>query len=260
MSFGTGIAVLSISFFGYYLATDEEDPILDLEMLSHTQLVISTDGVLTELWVDYRAAVDNDLNLMQIDINEVKVRLERHPQIKSATVKRVFPDLLTISIKERVPMFRMKIKTTTGVSKVVLIDEAGTIFENVAFSDKVLRRLPYVAGVNVHMNDEGYYPIETIPVLAELMKVAWQKYPNIARGWSVIYADDLIMAHSFTEGYIRVRSRAVKEVLFAPENFVRQLDRLDYILDNHSVPNVTSISRVNLSLVDQPTVEFANNL
>ena len=67
------------------------------------------------------------------------------------------------------------------------------------------------------------------------------------------------MAQTFRDGYIRVRSESVREILFRPENFTEQLEKLEYILDSEGGPAVPSISRVNLSLLDQPTVEFANN-
>ena len=56
-----------------------------------------------------------------------------------------------------------------------------------------------------------------------------------------------------------MRSRGIEEILFSPKNFENQLEKLQYILDIHGGPSVSSVSRVNLSLLDQPTVEFANN-
>ncbi len=81
----------------------------------------------------------------------------------------------------------------------------------------------------------------------------------MARDWGIVFADQLIMAKSFTDGYIRVRARGIEEIVFGPEDFENQLEKLQYILDNHGGPSVSSVSRVNLSLSNQPTVEFANN-
>jgi cell division septal protein FtsQ len=198
---------------------------------------------------------------MQIDMSGLKATLERFPQIKDASIERQFPSTLCVKVRERFPVFRMKVKDEIGESMVLLVDDEGNVFRNIKFPDHLLNRLPYLAGIELHRKGEGdgYEQISAVPCLAELLYIARRDFPELSHDWGVVYADQLIQAQTFTAGYIRVRSRGVKEILFGPKDFGKQLEKLEYILDSQGGPSVSSISRVNLSLLDQPTVEFANN-
>jgi hypothetical protein len=257
VSLGTGSLVLALALLGYYVAKTPKAQALHDAAASFVELDIQTDGVLPPAWIEYRMALAENLGLLQIDMTTVKETLESYPQIKEASIEREFPSKLCVRVRERVPAFRMKLKQESGESEIYLVDEEGYVFRNIRFPDQVTARLPFIAGVDLHQSTTGYHPIASVPLLAELYRTVSENYPDIARSWSVLFADQLIMAQSFTEGYIRVQSTVVPEILFRPENFAKQLERLDYILDSQGGVSVSSVSRVNLSLLDQPTVEFA---
>ncbi|MCZ6672288.1 MAG: FtsQ-type POTRA domain-containing protein [Verrucomicrobia bacterium] len=259
ISLGTGSTVLGLSLLGYYFINTPKTPATNTTAASFVHLEIQTDGVLPAPWIEFRMALEENLGLMQIDMSGVKAILETYPQIKAASVERKFPKTLCVRVQERFPVFRMKVKEASGESVVLLVDEEGFVFKNIRYPDRLINRLPYLAGVDLHRTVDGYVPIQGVACLAELFHVARTNFPDLAREWRVVYADQLIMAKSFTKGYIRVRSRGVKEILFSPKNFEKQLEKLQYILDSHGGPSVSYITRVNLSLLDQPTVEFANN-
>lgn len=259
VSLGTGSLVLALSLLGYYLAKTPKARALHDAASSFVELDIQTDGVLPTAWIEYRMGLVENLGLLQIDMTTVKETLESYPQIKEASVEREFPSKLYVRVRERTPAFRMKLKAESGEHEIYMVDDEGHVFRNIRFPDHMTADLPFIAGVNLHQSTNGYHPIASVPLLAKLYQIAKKKNPDIARSWSVLFADQLIMAQSFTEGYIRVQSRVVPEILFRPENFEKQLDRLDYILDNQRPGSLSSVSRVNLSLLDQPTVEFARN-
>jgi len=259
ISFGAGSAVLGLSLLGYYLVNTPKAPVIHAAAASLVKLDIQTDGVLPEPWIEFRMGLEQNLGLMQIDMSQLKATLERFPQIKEASIERQFPNTLNVSVRERFPIFRMKVKDERGEFQILLVDREGFVFRNIKYAAHVVNPLPYLAGVELHRNGDGFLPIRSVPRLADLFHVARTEFPELAREWEVVYADQLIMAKSFTKGYIRVRSTGVKEILFSPENFEKQLEKLQYILDSHGGPTVSSVSRVNLSLLDQPTVEFANN-
>ena len=68
------------------------------------RLQIHTDGVLTEGEVATAARVEAGMNLMEIDLNEVRERIVKLPMAVHAEVIRELPDLLEIRVKERVPI------------------------------------------------------------------------------------------------------------------------------------------------------------
>lgn len=259
ISLGTGCAVLALSLLGYYIVNTPKAPTIHAAAASFINLDIETDGVLPKAWIEFRMGLEQNLGLMQVDMSDLKKSVERFPQIKDVSIERRFPNTLCVKVHERFPVFRIKAKQPNGVSEILLVDDEGFVFRNIKFPNSVVGRLPFLAGVNLHKSDIGYHSIDSVPLLSELLQVARTEYPDLSRGWEVIFADQLIMAETFTEGYIRVRSTGVNEILFSPENFPEQLEKLEYILDSEGGPTVSSVSRVNLSLLDQPTVEFANN-
>ena len=259
ISLSTGSSVLGLSLLAYYFVNVPKAPAIHAAAASIVKVQIESDGVLPAPWIEFRMGLEQNLGLMQINMSKLKANLERFPQIKAASIERRFPNTLWVGVHERFPVFRIKAKDVDGVSTHLLVDEEGFVFRNIRFPDEMIDRLPYLAGVELHHTADGYLPIAGVPRLAELFHVAHTQFPDLARDWRVVFADQLIMAQSFTKGYIRVGSRTVKEILFSPENFEKQLEKLQYILDSQGGASVSSVSRVNLSLVDQPTVVFANN-
>lgn len=258
ISLGTGSLVLGLSLLGYYFVNTPPKQALHDVASSFVEIEIETDGVLPPSWIEYRMALENNLGLLQIDMTSVKSALESYPQIKEASVEREFPSKLHVRVRERMPVFRIKVKDEIGESQIYMVDEEGFVFKNIRFPDQAINHLPFIAGVDLQRNDSGYHPITSVPCLAELYKVACSEYPELAREWSILFADRLIRGKNFTKGYIRVHSLSVPEILFSPKQFADQLEKLDYILDSQGGPSVSFVSRVNLSVLDQPTVEFAS--
>ena len=48
------------------------------------------------------------LNCLNMNVGEVKNRLDRNPWIESVTVRRELPDRLLIDVREKVPAFWMR--------------------------------------------------------------------------------------------------------------------------------------------------------
>ena len=254
---GTCALVLGLPLGGYYLFHNSSSIVATVQVESPLQVEIQTGRFLPESWIESRLDLDPALGLMQIDLLGVKANLEKYPEIKSASVERHFPNVLRVSVQERYPFFRMKVSGKNGRYSILLVDEEGHVFQNVNCPQHLLRRIPFLGGIVLHPTPFGYRPIEGAKILADLVKTANDLYPELSRDWVLILADQLILAQTFTEGYIRVRSRTIEEILFAPKQFDKQLERLNYILDNHAGQTGKSLSRVNLSLLNQPTVEYS---
>ncbi len=255
-SFGSCTLVLGASLGGYYLFNTPASTAFNAGAESPVEVEIQTDGFLPESWIELRLDLDHTLGLMQIDMRDLKANLEKYPQIANASVERRFPNMLRVMVRERYPVFRMKVKGTDGRYSILLVDEEGHVFENINCPEHLLRRIPFLAGVVLHRTLDGYQQIDGVKTLANLIHIAKRLYPDLSRDWMLVLADQLILAETFTHGYIRVRSKTIEEILFAPKDFEKQLERLKYILDSHAGSSVSYVSRVNLSLLDQPTVEF----
>lgn len=80
-------------------------------------------------------------NLLSTDVNEVRNGVEKHPWIKKAEVRRLFPSELEISVLERVPVALIKF------DDIYYIDGDGVVFERVASEDEI--SLPIITGVEM---------------------------------------------------------------------------------------------------------------
>ena len=254
---GTCVLLLGLPLGGYYLFHASTSVASNVQVESPVEIEIQPGRFIPDSWIESRLELNPTLGLMQIDLLGVKSNLEKHTEIKSASVERHFPNVLRVSVQERYPVFRMKVLGQNGHHTILLVDEEGHVFENVNCPQHLLRGIPFLSGVVLHPAPHGYRPIAGADILANLVKTAKSLYPELSRDWLLILADQLILARTFTEGYIRVRSRSIEEILFAPKNFEKQLERLKYIVDHHPDPSTRPLSRVNLSLLNQPTVEYA---
>ncbi len=254
---GTCALVLGLPLGGYFLFQNSSSIVATVPEGSPVQVEIQTGRFLPESWIESRLDLDPAQGLMQIDLLDVKANLEKYPEVKRASVERHFPNVLRVSVQERYPFFRLKVSGSNGSYNILLVDEEGHVFKNINCPQHLLRRIPFLGGIILHPTPFGYRPVEGATILADLVKTANDLYPDLSRDWVLILADQLIMAQTFTEGYIRVRSRTIEEILFAPKQFDKQLERLNYILDNHAGKSDKSLARVNLSLLNQPTVEYS---
>jgi hypothetical protein len=85
---------------------------------------IQMDGLqaLSEHHVRYLLDIPQGRTLWQLDLMRIGARLERHPYIKTVTLRRDFPDTLLVTVQERVP--RLAIQTP---QQAVVIDNDAVV-------------------------------------------------------------------------------------------------------------------------------------
>lgn len=64
---------------------------------------IQGNATLTHQDVQYFLALPTEATLLQLDLERMGARLERHPYVKAVTLRRHFPDTLIVTIQERTP-------------------------------------------------------------------------------------------------------------------------------------------------------------
>ena len=122
------------------------------------RFVVVTDGVLTEADVAGASRVELGMNLMNIDLGEVRERVESLPMVTEVEVNRELPDLLEISVKEKVPLAWLSSPPHGVVPRSTangfLIDEKGEVFR----CQKLMKRfldLPVIATHHTIKPTEG---------------------------------------------------------------------------------------------------------
>ena len=130
------------------------------------RLVVQSDGVLSEAGVAAAASVEMGMNLMTIDLKDVRKQLVDLPMVLKADVTRELPDLLQITIEERQPLAWLSCPTQGVIprneAKGYLVDQNGEIFR----CEKLLQRfldLPVIETYEMPKPSEGTR-IESAPV------------------------------------------------------------------------------------------------
>ena len=103
-----------------------------------TDVVVSTDGRLTPDEIKQWAGVTPGMNIIALDIWAVEQRLRQHPWVHTAVVTREFPQRISLTIREREPIARIR------RPEAAYLDGNGNSFVAPASS---LHDLPYVSGL-----------------------------------------------------------------------------------------------------------------
>lgn len=133
------------------------------------RLVVQSDGVLSEADVATVAGIEMGMNLMRIDLKEVKARLDGMPMVLKAEVSRELPDLLTITVVERQPLAWLSCPEQgilpRSETRGFLVDQNGDIFR----CEKLLQRF---LDLPVIETDEMPQPSEGTQVAATAVREA----------------------------------------------------------------------------------------
>lgn len=222
------------------------------------KILFKSNGVLPEQWLSQTLEIKSGTSLMDTDIHHLKYRLEQFGQVRSATVERIFPNALRISIEEHNPVLRMATQVNGGAVEQRLVSEEGTVYRGLGYKQSRLKKLPYV---RPYLHDDGnYLPFSGISRVAELLKLADQKYPQLYRDWEVISLEHYSGNTEFSGEVIEVRTKLVPRIIFSPGmDFDRQLNRLVYILGKVKERGNPSMERIDLSLRSLAAVQFSSS-
>jgi cell division protein FtsQ len=190
-------------------------------------ITLRTDGVLDKETVLRTLALPKTVALMELDLFALRERLLATGQVQTAVLARKFPDILSVAITERSPVARIMAQIGDEQPKAYLVSRDGVIFSGSGFDDALIKSLPYLDGVVLRRNGQGFAPIDGMEKVAELLGTVHTNAPQLYRDWSVVS-----LARLASDGEILVRAKDVAEITFGTrEDFYKQIAQLDYILD-----------------------------
>lgn len=221
-------------------------------------LYFETDGVLTRQWLWEQLPFGKGVPLMEIDIVALDAALERVGQVRSATVRRVFPSALQVSLQERCPVLRIRVADQKGQTHEWLIAEDGEVFEGEGYPRATLERLPYLGGVHLKREGTRYVPLEGVPVVAHLLAEACERVPEFYKGWRVVLLDDFQGRSEVQWASIRVRTDNMGELIFRTNDFAQQLQRLRTLVANIPPDQLGRVERIDLTLHNKAAVRVSN--
>lgn len=221
-------------------------------------IMFDTDGVLDERWVSQTLQLRSGTRLSEIDHFQLRDRLEAEGQVRRATVERLFPATLRIRIEEHVPLFRIALeKEGEARPQVWLVADDGTLYRGLRYPRGTLESLPWLIP---HRHPDGsILPMNGIPRVAELIRVAKGQNPQLYRSWQVVSLEHYSGQPNFPGEIIEIRSaRIPRLILSAHEDFAKQLNRLDALTEIIRARGDPSIERIDLSLRDSAAVRFTS--
>jgi cell division protein FtsQ len=202
--------------------------------LAIDRIDIETDGVLSPEKIREWARVKKGDNLLGLDIATLKRDLELHPLVETATAEKILPRQLRITVTERKPLavvylYQSGAKGNNGLDRVYL-DGAGMVIpplladERNPSSDPNPSALPTLTGFNSRELRPGGF-VDSAQIRAALELIGQYERSPLA---SMIEFRSIDLSSPHT---LLARVDPETEITFAPDNFARQLARLQTTLE-----------------------------
>lgn len=216
-------------------------------------LQVRTDGVLSVARLAEIANVAAGMNLMDLDLEQIREQVAKLPQVEKATVTRELPDRLHLVVRERIPVAWLSVPPMGirpwDMERGFLLDEEGHLFRCLDLNDG-MKSLPVVECFKMPEPVEGA-KIESEGVLAALKLV--------------IGSDKRFLARGLTVKEVRVRDEWAVEchyasglkVHFGIFDYDRGLDDLALILDRMA-DSGRALATVNVAALKNIPVTFAS--
>lgn len=216
------------------------------------RLTIRTDGALSETGLAEVANVSSGMNLMELDLDAIRGRIEKLPNVEEASVFREMPDRLNVIVRERIPIAWLSCPPQGirpgDMERGFLMDEKGYLFRCLDL-DEGLLSLPVVEAFKMIEPVEGArLDTEGIDSAIELITAS----DSIFKGGSMpIHQIRLI-----NEWSIECVYRSGLEVTFAMFEIDRGLKDLVTII-NKTGSVGTALASVNVVMRKNIPVTFA---
>ncbi len=217
-------------------------------------VVLITDGVLTQKWVAGVLALPKSASLMAVDLPALRDRLLLTGQVRVAVLTRSFPDTLVVTLQERTPVARLQASEADGTTRQLLVAKDGVVYDGLNYDKQMLASLPWLDGVRLVRSARGYEPIAGMADVSTLLSTAQLQAPHLYREWLVVSLARLAQSDE-----IVVKAQDIPEIVFSRKrDFFKQIAQLDYVIDRVRVLPEPTLLSVNLALEGQVPVKLQN--
>ena len=186
----------------------------------------ATDGVLSLNSIKLMLQIPENATLMDLELKDIRSKLERDPQIAFARVRRRFPSTLQVEITEHKPLYRLFIRAKKGIPEMWLVSGTGVIYKGKDFRNATLSALPYLnpdPGLLKKDERNDYQRIPVLEKVSPLLEIARSDFPELYREWKVVSFLRPDADESDPGAHILIESKGVKEMRFAPRNYRAQI-------------------------------------
>jgi cell division protein FtsQ len=244
---GTGWGVITLA---HSWSTDRAALASAVHSESVRDVVLITDGVLTQKWTSEVLALPKSATLMALDLPALRDRLLAYGQVRVAVLTRSFPDQLVVTLQERTPVARVQASDGSGEPKQLLVAKDGAVYDGFNYDKSMLAGLPFLDGVRLVRTRNGFEPISGMADVSALLSTVQLQAPHLYREWLIVS-----LARLAETDEILVKSQDIPEIVFTRKRaFFKQVAQLDYVIDRaHALPDPV-LKSVNLTLEGQVPV------
>jgi len=226
------IAIVAGIFGIRYFRQVGAKPPLPEPVSVEVEVDFQSNGVLTKEWLETRLGKTLDDDIRGIDVQSVKDQLESEGQVETVMVKVSLPSRLVISLEEREPILRLRVRNSEGIGETLLLARDGILYQGFGYPDETLRRLPGVTGLKLRKSGDGYEQLEGLGSVAYLLDCAKAAIPSVYRHWQVIDLGDWNPELNYRPSLVRIKSSHIEELVFATDGVEDQMERLAGILEH----------------------------
>jgi len=209
-------------------------------------ITLRTDGVLDQKWVAETLKLSPNVTLMEVDIHELSRRLAAYPQVVTASVARKFPSTLEVTLGERSPVALVNAQVGNAAPRPLMVARDGVVFPGTGYDSATWKSLPFLDGLKLQREGEGFRPIEGMRIVADLLATARNEAPHLYHTWRVVS-----LARLEREGELDVRATNVDRIVFttrSDDDFLRQIAQLDVLIDSVQAQTDTPVQEINLAV------------
>lgn len=257
LKIGALLASVSVAGWGLYtLVHSWETDRASLATAVHSapvrEIVLITDGVLSQQWAAGVLALPKGASLMGLELPLLRDKLLANGQVRVAVLTRSFPDTLVITLQERTPVARIQASEGFGLTRQLLVAKDGVAYDGRGYDPQMLAGLPWLDGVRLVKAGTGFAPIAGMGEVSTLLSSAQLHAPHLYRTWLVVSLARLEVADE-----ILVKTQDVPQIVFSRKrDFYKQIAQLDYVIDAARGLPESGLQSVNLTFEGQVPVRL----
>ena len=258
------LAVVFGTLIGISLIWRAGEAVLDAFVYHNADFAVQTidaqtDGKIAPEEIRRWARVKLGVNLIGLDLAEVKRNIEMVPAIESVSVERVLPRTLRIRVTERDPIAQVNLPRADGSGAISVsvyqLDDNGMVMQPldprvcVMPLTQITSTLPVIAGMNAFQVQPGRR-VESPQVQTALALVSAFEHSPMAG------LVDLRRLDVSSPNVIKVTTEQGSEVIFALMNIEQQLQRWRAIYDYGKRMITVDLSTVDLAVANNLPVRW----
>lgn len=254
-----GTLFAAVLWGGYVVVHSWETDRAALATAVHSEpvrdIVLITDGVLSQQWVSDALALPKTASLMSLELPALRDRLLQCGQVRGAVLSRNFPDALVVTLQERTPVARVQASAGAGSPQQLMVARDGVVYAGLNYNKQMLATLPWLDGIRLVRTANGFEPIAGMADVSALLSIAQLQAPNLYREWLIVS-----LARLVERDEILVKAQDIPEIVFTRKrDYFKQIAQLDYVVDAARALPEPTLQSVNLSLDGQVPVRLLSS-